>query len=118
MNLFIDMFLQQIPLKIKKIDFYTKPVSSSWGIPKLQSFCAEEFGTENLSQHGFLFMNSKRNVLRLLYVDNDSSQLLERMLIEGTFLTPVGTSDSNWVQLSRESLPAMMKVEKKSTKRR
>jgi hypothetical protein len=118
MDFFIDMFLQQIPANIRTIDFYTKPVPSSWGIPRLSRLCSEDFSTTNLSKNAFLFVNNKKNLLRLLYVENDSSQLLERMLIEGTFLTPTGNGDSDWVQFSRKALPAMLKIQQKKTKKR
>lgn len=79
----------EIPIG-RKVLLYTRPISMRWGERKLSKICREELGKDPDEQKEvFVFTNSKKDQIAILYVDNIGPTLFSKLLIDKTFIFPV-----------------------------
>ena len=95
----------------------TRPTDMRRGFDGLMGMVSEFFGAEALSGHLFLFVNRRRDRLKILYWDNDGFAIWYKRLERGGFQTPEG--DGSEVELDAAQLAMLLQgVDWRQAKRR
>lgn len=87
-----------------RIFIATEPTDMRKGFDGLQGLVANVLGADPLSGHLFLFVNRRRDKLKVLYWDGDGLAIWYRRLEQGTFQLPTLHDDQNSAEISREDL--------------
>ncbi|TWT56551.1 IS66 Orf2 like protein [Allorhodopirellula solitaria] len=74
------------------------------GFDGLQGLVAGTLGQAPLSGHLFLFVNRRRDKLKVLYWDGDGLAIWYRRLEQGTFQMPSIRNDKTAAEINREDL--------------
>jgi len=82
----------------------TSPTDMRKGFDGLQGLVSNALGQDPLSGHLFLFVNRRRDKLKVLYWDGDGLAIWYRRLEQGTFQMPTIRSDKNAAEINREDL--------------
>jgi transposase len=82
----------------------TSPTDMRKGFDGLQGLVAGVLGQDPLSGHLFLFVNRRRDKLKVLYWDGDGLAIWYRRLEQGTFQMPSITDDQTAAEINREDL--------------
>ena len=82
----------------------TSPTDMRKGFDGLQGLVAGVLGQDPLSGHLFLFVNRRRDKLKVLYWDGDGLAIWYRRLEQGTFQMPSITGDRTAAEINREDL--------------
>jgi len=82
----------------------TSPTDMRKGFDGLQGLVAGVLGQDPLSGHLFLFVNRRRDKLKVLYWDGDGLAIWYRRLEQGTFQMPTITDDKTAAEINREDL--------------
>ena len=82
----------------------TSPTDMRKGFDGLQGLVAGTLGQDPLSGHLFLFVNRRRDKLKVLYWDGDGLAIWYRRLEQGTFQMPSITGDGTAAEINREDL--------------
>jgi IS66 Orf2 like protein len=68
-----------IPIPSGRIRLYQKPISTHFGERKLTQLCRQELGREPKINELFLFYNTKRDTLKLFWLDGTGSLAARRL---------------------------------------
>lgn len=82
----------------------TSPTDMRKGFDGLQGLVSSVLGKDPLSGHLFLFVNRRRDKLKVLYWDGDGLAIWYRRLEQGTFQMPTITGDKTAAEINREDL--------------
>tara|TARA_R110001592_G_C13141636_1_gene747378 strand:- start:1962 stop:2351 length:390 start_codon:yes stop_codon:yes gene_type:complete len=82
----------------------TSPTDMRKGFDGLQGLVAGTLGQDPLSGHLFLFVNRRRDKLKVLYWDGDGLAIWYRRLEQGTFQMPSISGDRTAAEINREDL--------------
>jgi transposase len=82
----------------------TSPTDMRKGFNGLQGLVSDALGQDPLSGHLFLFVNRRRDKLKVLYWDGDGLAIWYRRLEQGTFQMPTITGDKTAAEINREDL--------------
>lgn len=82
----------------------TSPTDMRKGFDGLQGLVAGTLGQDPLSGHLFLFVNRRRDKLKVLYWDGDGLAIWYRRLEQGTFQMPSIRDDKTAAEINREDL--------------
>jgi len=82
----------------------TSPTDMRKGFDGLQGLVAGTLGQDPLSGHLFLFVNRRRDKLKVLYWDGDGLAIWYRRLEQGTFQMPSIRDDKTSAEINREDL--------------
>jgi len=82
----------------------TSPTDMRKGFDGLQGLVSSVLGQDPLSGHLFLFVNRRRDKLKVLYWDGDGLAIWYRRLEQGTFQMPTITGDKTAAEINREDL--------------
>jgi len=94
------------------------PTDMRKGFDTLAALVRDLLGCDPLSGHLFLFVNRKRDRLKILYWDADGYALWYKRLEEGTFRLPRASSDAAGVTLTASELAMLLEgIDLRSIKR-
>lgn len=82
----------------------TSPTDMRKGFDGLQGLVSSVLGQDPLSGHLFLFVNRRRDKLKVLYWDGDGLAIWYRRLEQGTFQMPTITGGKTAAEINREDL--------------
>lgn len=82
----------------------SSPTDMRKGFDGLQGLVAGVLGQDPLSGHLFLFVNRRRDKLKVLYWDGDGLAIWYRRLEQGTFQLPTISEDKTAAEINREDL--------------
>jgi len=82
----------------------TSPTDMRKGFDGLQGLVSGLLGQDPLSGHLFLFVNRRRDKLKVLYWDGDGLAIWYRRLEQGTFQMPTISDDKTAAEINREDL--------------
>ena len=82
----------------------TSPSDMRKGFDGLQGLVVGVLGQAPRSGHRFLFVNRRRDKLKVLYWDGDGLAIWYRRLEQGTFQMPSITDDQTAAEINREDL--------------
>ncbi|HBJ37679.1 MAG TPA: IS66 family insertion sequence hypothetical protein [Planctomycetaceae bacterium] len=82
----------------------TSPTDMRKGFDGLQGCVSSVLGQDPLSGHLFLFVNRRRDKLKVLYWDGDGLAIWYRRLEQETFQMPTITGDKTAAEINREDL--------------
>lgn len=97
------MIIPFINIPFGAIHLYQKPVSMRFGEKKLFEICRHELKREPKVNELFLFYNSKRDTLKLFWLDETGSQELSKSMPRGGFLLPAPKDGETFVERSKLS---------------
>jgi hypothetical protein len=100
--------LIQIPFG--RIQLYQKPISMRFGERKLTQLCRQELGREPKINELFLFYNTKRNTLKLFWLDDTGSQEIIKVVPRGGFILPAPKDGETFVTLPRSKLESVFRT--------
>ena len=80
------------------------PTDMRKGFDGLQGLVSGALGQDPLSGHLFLFVNRRRDQLKVLYWDGDGLAIWYRRLEQGTFQMPSIRDDQTSAEINREDL--------------
>ena len=100
-----------------RIYLYRAPCDMRKSFDGLCGLIRSEFDADPLSGSLFVFVNRRRNMVKLLYFDRDGIAIWFKRLEEGSFTPPVLCSEGN--QIDRRQLSMLLEgvVPKKLEKR-
>lgn len=98
------MIIPFITIPFGAIHLYQKPISMRFGEKKLLEICRYELKREPKVNELFLFYNSKRDTLKLFWLDETGSQELSKAMPRGGFLLPAPKAGETFVELQRSKL--------------
>ena len=87
----------------------TTPTDMRKGFDGLQGLVSSTLGQDPLSGHLFLFVNRRRDKLKVLYWDGDGLAIWYRRLEQGTFQMPKVNSDNTAAEITREDLMMLVR---------
>jgi transposase len=93
----------QIP-SAGSVYLYQKPINMRWGEKKLTQLCRDEMGIDPRAGGAFLFYNSKRDQLKLFFLDHTGSQEFQKLMPRGGFLLPAPRDGEKFVKVDRKKL--------------
>jgi transposase len=93
----------QIP-SAGSVYLYQKPINMRWGEKKLTQLCRDEMGIDPRAGGAFLFYNSKRDQLKLFFLDHTGSQEFQKWMPRGGFLLPAPRDGEQFVKVDRKKL--------------
>ena len=97
----------------------TSPTDMRRSFDGLSSLVASVMNKDPLSGHLFLFLNRRRDRIKLLYWDNDGLAIWMKRLEAGTFETPRASADQSCLELDVTQLTLLLTgVSLESVKRR
>lgn len=88
---------------------YSKPIPMNWGEKKLTQLCTDEMGIDPKNGAVFLFFNTKKDQMKLFFLDNNGSQEFQKLLPQGGFLLPVPKEGAKFVKIERKKLDVIFK---------
>jgi len=88
---------------------YPKPVPMNWGEKKLTQICKDEMEIDPKTGGVFLFFNSKKDQMKLFFLDDDGSQEFQKLLPKGAFMLPVAKEGEKFVKIERKKLDLLFK---------
>lgn len=89
------------------------------GFNGLQGIITSQLGQDPLSGHLFLFVNRRRDKLKILYWDGDGWAIWYKRLEQGTFQMPTMDKDQKSVAIRSEELTMLLRgIDLNSAKRR
>lgn len=91
------------------INLYQKPINMRFGESKLLEICRSGLRREPRISELFLFYNSKRDTLKLLWLDETGSQELSKSIPRGGFLLPAPKAGEMFVKLERSKLSSVFR---------
>lgn len=92
-----------------RIQLYQKPISMRFGEKKLIEICRSALNREPRVNELFLFYNSKRDALKLFWLDGTRSQELSKSVPRGGFLLPAPKAGDTFVSLERSKLSSLFR---------
>jgi transposase len=97
----------------------TSPTDMRKSFDGLSSLVASVMNKNPLSGHLFLFLNRRRDRIKLLYWDHDGLAIWMKRLEAGTFETPPAAADQSCLELDATQLALLLTgVSLESAKRR
>lgn len=89
------------------------------GFDALQGLVSHELKKDPLSGHLFLFINRRRDKLKVLYWDGDGLAIWYRRLEQGTYQIPELTADVTSLEIRSEELTMLLRgIDLSSIRRR
>ena len=85
------------------------PTDMRKGFDGLQGLVSSTLCQDPLSGHLFLFVNRRRDKLKVLYWDGDGLAIWYRRLEQGTFQMPEVNDDRSAAEISREDLMMLIR---------
>ncbi len=102
-----------------RIYLYNVPVDMRRSFDGLMAIVQSEFEQDVRQGDLFLFINKRRDRIKLLWWDEDGLAIFMKRLEQGTFERPRMESDSKQLQMDRTELGLLLSgIELKSVKRR
>ena len=92
----------QIPNAVS-VYLYQKPINMRWGEKRLTQLCKDEMGIDPRAVVVFLFYNSKRDQLKLFFLDHTGSQEFQKWMPRGGFLLPAPLDGEMFVKVDRRN---------------
>ena len=86
----------------------TSPTDMRRSFDGLSGLVASVMNKEPLSGHLFLFLNRRRDRIKLLYWDNDGLAIWMKRLEAGTFETPPAAADQSCLELDATQLTLLL----------
>lgn len=97
----------------------TEPTDMRKSFDGLQGLVTDMLKQDPLSGHLFLFVNRRRDKLKILYWDGDGLAIWYRRLEQGTFQLPVVGKDHASVEMRSDELTMLLRgIDFSSVKRR
>ena len=103
------MIMPLIDIPFASINLYQQPISMRFGEKKLLEICRSALGRDPRVNELFLFYNTKRDTLKLFWLDGTGSQELAKSLPRGGFLLPAPTLRETFVTLRRAKLNSLFR---------
>ena len=91
-----------------KIYAYTRPADMRKGFNALSGIVREEFETDPTDGSLFIFINRRRDRMKLLHFDGGGYWLYYRLLEAGTFEELKSTEDSSQLQMDATELSMLL----------
>jgi transposase len=91
-----------------RIFLCTTPVNMSWSFDRLLGRAQEMFDQDPLSGHLFLFVNRRRDRIKILFWDRDGFCIFYKRLERGTFQLLTTTSDKAGIELDYAQLVRLL----------
>jgi transposase len=99
-----------IQIPFGRIQLYQKPISMRFGERKLTQLCRQELGRELKINELFLFYNTKRDTLKLFWLDGTGSQEIIKAVPHGGFMLPAPKDGEMFVTLARSKLESVFRT--------
>ena len=97
----------------------TKPTDMRKGFDGLYSMVLQVFQRDPLDGHLFLFINRRRDRLKILWWDRDGMALFYKRLEAGTYQLPTASNDAEGVEIDTTDLAILLNgIDIQSAKRR
>ena len=107
------------PLGQTKIYLYGKPTDMRKSFDGLHAIVQSEFRCDIRSGDVFLFLNRRRDRIKLIHLDRDGLAIWMKRLERGTFQRPRCSSDGTQVEMDATDLALLLSgIELASVKRR
>lgn len=103
------MIIPLIDIPFASINLYQQPISMRCGEKKLVEICRSALGRDPRVNELFLFYNTKRDTLKLFWLDGTGSQELSKSLPRGGFLLPAPKLGEKLVTLERAKLNSLFR---------
>ena len=91
-----------------RIFLCTVPTNMSYSFDSLMGRAEEVFHQDPLSGHLFLFLNRRRDRLKILFWDRDGFAIFYKRLEIGSFQMPAGRSDRPGIELDYTQLTKIL----------
>jgi transposase len=91
-----------------RVFLYTQATDLRKGFDALCGLVTTAFAQDPTSGHLFLFINRRRDRLKILYWDRDGLAIWYKRLETGSFQIPVAAPDATSVELSRTQLALIL----------
>jgi transposase len=102
-----------------RIFFATGPTDMRKGFDGLQGIVSGVLEQDPLSGHLFLFVNRRRDKLKILYWDGDGLAIWYRRLEQGTFQVPKVADDRSSAEIRSDELTMLLRgIDLTSVRRR
>ena len=102
-----------------RIYLYNLPVDMRRSFDGLMAIVQTEFQHDVRQGDLFLFINKRRDRIKMLWWDDDGLAIFMKRLEEGTFERPANTADDKHLQMDRTELSLLLSgIERRSVKRR
>lgn len=102
-----------------KIFLAAEPTDMRKGFDALQGLVSGQLKKDPLSGHLFLFINRRRDKLKILYWDGDGLAIWYRRLEEGTYQVPKLSQDQKSAEIRSEELTMLLRgIDFSSVRRR
>ena len=88
----------------KYVYLYPHPINMKWGEKKLSEICRNEMGIDPKNEGVFLFFNSKKDQLKLFFMDEYGSQEIQKLLPNSNFLLPVANEGEKFVEIEMSKI--------------
>jgi transposase len=92
-----------------RIFFAAEPTDMRKGFDGLQGIVMGVLEQDPLSGHLFLFVNRRRDKLKILYWDGDGLAIWYRRLEQGTFQIPKRSTDQKSVEIRSDELTMLLR---------
>jgi transposase len=102
-----------------RIFLYNLPVDMRRSFDGLMAIVQSEFAQDIRQGDLFVFINKRRDRIKILWWDDDGLAIFMKRLEQGTFERPANGSDHKQLQMDRTDLSLLLSgIELKSVKRR
>jgi len=102
-----------------RIFLCTTPTNMSYSFDSLMGRAQTVFDQNPLSGHLFLFVNRRRDRIKILFWDRDGFTIVYKRLEVGTFQMPVAASDEQGIELEHAQLAKLLEgIDFKNGRRR
>ena len=102
-----------------RIYLYNSPVDMRRSFDGLMAIVQSEFEQDVIQGDLFLFINKRRDRIKMLWWDDDGLAIFMKRLEQGTFERPLDRSDQKHLQIDRTELSLLLSgIELKSVRRR
>ncbi len=95
------------PSKVR-VFLCTTPTNMSYSFDSLMGRAEEVFRQDPLSGHLFLFLNRRRDRIKVLFWDRDGLAIFYKRLERGTFQIPTATAGRHGVELDHAQLTKIL----------
>ena len=103
------MAIPYIDIPFSSIHLYQKPINMRWGEVKLTEICRTELKRKPKINELYLFYNTKRDTLKLFWLDGNGSQEISKMMPRGGFMLPAPESGDTIVKIPRDKLNTLFR---------